>query len=90
MKCRSVMGSCRGHRPGAGDTAGEEGEGGTEGGTEGDIEVQMWYIVGDIEVQVWDIVVDIEVDIEVEAGDTRSSALAAPRRQDLAIMRGVV
>ena len=49
----------------------------------------MWYIVGDIEVKVWDIVVDIEVDNEVEAGDTRSSALAAPRRQDLAIMRGV-
>ena len=45
----------------------------------------MWYIVGDIEVKVW----DIEVDNEVEAGDTRSSALAAPRRQDLAIMRGV-
>ena len=49
----------------------------------------MWYIVGDIEVKVWDIVVDIEVDIEVEEGDTRSSALAVPRRQDLAIMRGV-
>ena len=73
MKCRSVMGSCRGHRPGAGDTAGEEGE----GGTETDIEV------GDIEVRVW----DIEVDIEVEEGDTRSSALAVSRRQDLAIMR---
>ena len=79
MKCRSVMGSCRGHRPGAGDTAGEEGE----GGTEGDIEVQMWYIVGDIEVKVG----DIGRDNEVEAGDTRSSALAPPRRQDLAIVR---
>ena len=33
--------------------------------------------------------VDIEGDIEVEAGDTRISPLAAPRRQDLAIMRGV-
>ena len=78
MKCRSVMGSCRGHRPGAGDTAGEEGE----GDIEGDIEVDIGVKVGDIEV-------DNEVDYEVEAGDTRSSALAPPRRQDLAIMKGV-
>ena len=74
MKCRSVMGSCRGHRPGSGGTAGEEGE--------GDIE-------GDTEVEVGDIEVDTEVNIEVEVGDTRISPLAAPRRQDLAIMRGV-
>ena len=65
MKCRSVMGSCRGHRPGSGGTAGGEGD-----------------IVVNTEV-------DIEGDIEVEAGDTRISPLAAPRRQDLAIMRGV-
>ena len=64
------MGSCRGHRPGAGDTAGEEGEGGTEGDIEVDIEVHTE--VGDIEVKV---------------GDTRRSS--APRRQDLAIIRGV-
>ena len=38
---------------------------------------------------MWYIEVDIEVNNEMEEGNTRSSALAAPRRQDLAIMRGV-
>ena len=64
MKCRSVMGSCRGHRPGSGGTAGEEGEGDTEvevGDIEGDIEVDIEVdIEGDIE---GDIVVNTEVDI---------------------------
>ena len=43
-------------------------------------------IEGDIE---GDIVVNTEGDIEVEVGGTRISPLAAPRRPDLAIMRGV-
>ena len=72
------MGSCRGHRPGSGGTAGGEGE----GDIEGDIEVNT-------EVEVGDIVVDTEVNIVMEVGGTRISPLAAPRRQDLAIMRGV-
>ena len=83
------MGSCRGHRPGSGGTAGEEGEGGTEVEV-GDIEVDIVVnIEVNTEVEVGDIVVDTEVNIEVELGGTRISPLAAPRRPDLAIMRGV-